>query len=244
MQAINQLGMFVIPSFVFASLVSYSVTDYLGLKRIPGGFSAMSVILLMYLLLPFITELVRINQAMALPDGLQSIETWMRDAEIRAEELTKAFLKTEGIGGLIVNLLIVGVLASIGEELLFRSVLIKLFRNWFGNVHLAIMVSSILFSAFHLQFFTFLPRLFLGLLFGYLFIWSGSLWLPILAHFINNVSAVVVYYLVDMGSIDIKVEDFGAVENSMFLWISILLSAVLMAFIFIIEKKGLRFLQK
>ncbi len=244
LQAINQLGTFVIPSFVFAFLVSYSVRDYLGLRRIPGLFSALSVTMLMYLLLPFIHELARINQALELPGILQGIETWMRDAELRAEELTKAFLKTESIGGLMINLLIVGVLASIGEELLFRSVLIKVFRNLFENVHVAIFISAILFSAFHLQFFTFLPRFFLGLLFGYLFVWSGSVWLPILAHFINNASAVVVYYLFDLGSIDVKVEDFGAAENYILLIISIVLSAVLMAFIFMNEKSGLAFLRK
>lgn len=244
MQVLNQIGTFVIPSFVFAFLVSYSMKDYLGIERVPGLFSALSVIMLMYLLLPLIHELARINQALELPGILQGIETWMRDAEIRAEELTKTFLKTTSVWGLIINLLIVGVLASVGEELLFRSVLIKVFSNLFGNVHVAVLVSAILFSAFHMQFFTFLPRFFLGLLFGYLFIWSGSVWLPILAHFINNASAVVVYFLINKGVVGGSLEEFGAADNMMLLLISMVLSVVLLVFVFMNEKNGLAFLRK
>lgn len=244
MQILSQLGAFVLPSFIFAFLVSFSVSEYLGLKQVPGLFSAISVVLLMYLLLPVINELVKINQAMVLPDSLHAIEEWMRTAETRAEELTKAFLSTHSTGGLILNLIIVGVLASVGEELLFRAVLIRLFRSWFGNVHAAVLLSAIIFSAFHLQFFGFIPRFVLGLVFGYLFVWSGSVWLPILAHFINNASAVMVFYLFEQGVVETPAEEFGNVENMMLLWVSIILSVALLVFVMINEQTGLKILKR
>jgi len=46
-----------------------------------------------------------------------------------------------------------------------------------------------------LQFLGFLPRLLLGLVFGYVYLWSGKLWLPILAHFINNVVPVITAFI-------------------------------------------------
>lgn len=244
MQMMNQLGAFVIPGFLFAFLVSPGVREYLGLKRLPGLFGIFSVVLLMYLLLPLINELVRLNEGLSLPPGLGAVEDWMRDSEKKAEELTEAFLRTTSFTGLFINLLIVGVLASVGEELLFRAVLIRLFRSWFGNVHGAVILSAFIFSAFHLQFYGFLPRFLLGLIFGYLFVWSGSLWLPIIAHFINNSSAVVVYFLVNRGAIDVSVDDFGSVQSPELLVISIVLSLALLFFIFMNEKAGLRFLKR
>lgn len=243
-QVLNQIGVFVIPSFFFAMLFSRNIYAYLGLNKLPGIFSLISVVMLMYLLLPLIHELMRLNQMMSLPESLSGVEQWMRMAEDKAEELTHAFLKTNTLSGLLGNLLIVAVLASVAEELLFRSVLVRLFRSWFGNVHVAVVLSAIIFSAFHLQFFTFLPRFLLGLIFGYLFVWSGSVWLPILAHFINNASAVMVYFLVSRGTMEVTVEEFGAVENMALLWISILLSAVLLVFIIINEKSGLIIFQR
>ena len=244
MQMMNQLGAFIIPGFLFAFLVSPAVRDYLGLKRMPGLFGILSVALLMYLLLPVINELVKLNEGMSLPSGLSAVEEWMRESEKKAEELTGAFLRTTSYAGLFINLLIVGVLASVGEELLFRAVLIRLFRSWFGNVHWAVVISAFIFSAFHMQFYGFLPRFLLGLIFGYLFVWSGSLWLPIIAHFINNSSAVVVYFLVNRGAIDASVDDFGSVQSPVLLIISILLSLALLFFIFMNEKAGLRFLKR
>lgn len=108
--------------------------------------------MLMYLLLPLIHELMRFNQMMSYPEALNGVEEWMRTAEDKAEELTNAFLKTDTLSGLLGNLLIVAVLASVAEELMFRSVLIRLFRSWTGNMHVAVALSAIIFSAFHLQF--------------------------------------------------------------------------------------------
>jgi uncharacterized protein len=243
-QVLNQIGVFVIPSIIFALLFSSNVSEYLGLNKLPGIFSVISVVMLMYLLLPLIHELMRFNQMMSYPEALNGVEEWMRTAEDKAEELTNAFLKTDTLSGLLGNLLIVAVLASVAEELMFRSVLIRLFRSWTGNMHVAVALSAIIFSAFHLQFFTFLPRFLLGLIFGYLFVWSGTIWLPVLAHFINNASAVIVYFLVSRGTIEVSVEEFGAIENTALLWISILLSAVMLVFIFINEKSGLSILQR
>lgn len=68
-----------------------------------------------------------------------------------------------------------------------------------GNSHGAIWITAALFSALHLQFFGFIPRMLLGALFGYLLEWSGTLWLPIIAHFINNAAGVIVFFVTGEG---------------------------------------------
>jgi membrane protease YdiL (CAAX protease family) len=85
---------------------------------------------------------------------------------------------------------VIALIPAIGEELLFRGVIQgSIFKN--TNIHVAVLLTSIIFSAFHLQFYGFLPRMVLGILLGYSLAWSGSLWLPVLIHFINNGAAVV-----------------------------------------------------
>jgi len=98
----------------------------------------------------------------------------------------------------------------LGEELLFRGVVQRILTEMTRNHHWGIWLSAALFSALHLQFFGFIPRLLLGAIFGYLLVWSGSLWLPILAHFVNNAGAVIALWLSGKGVISPAVEEFGA----------------------------------
>ena len=106
-------------------------------------------------------------------------------------------------------MLIIALIPAFGEELLFRGLIQKgLFKSW-GNIHLAIWLSAFLFSALHLQFLGFIPRFLIGGLLGYLFFWSGSIWLPILAHFVNNATAVLLSFMINKGVINKELEEIG-----------------------------------
>jgi membrane protease YdiL (CAAX protease family) len=236
MQVLNQFGIFIIPAIIFAYLESRKIPQFLQLDKAPDFKSFVLTAMVVFTLLPFTHWLLSINENLHLPEFLSSLETWMKNSEESAARLTEAFLKTEHLSGLFVNILIVGVLAAVGEELLFRSVLIRLFGNWFKNIHLAVVVSALLFSAFHLQFYGFLPRLMLGLLFGYLFVWSGTVWLPIIAHFVNNASAVLVYYLYNTGKITTDAEGFGATDDWKVLLLSLIGSFILLSGIIYFER--------
>ena len=83
------------------------------------------------------------------------------------------------------------ILPAIGEELLFRGVFQRLLTEWTRNIHWGIILAALLFSFFHFEFYGFLPRFLLGVFFGYLFVWTSSIWVPILAHFTNNFIIVV-----------------------------------------------------
>lgn len=238
LQVINQLGVFIIPSLLFAWMASRQPRRFLGADQLPDRLSVLATAVLIFTMLPAVSWLISVNEHMQLPDRLDSIETWMRNSEEQAARLTRAFLDVETYTGLAFNIFMVGIVASLGEELLFRSVLIRLFKQWFGNIHVAVIVSSILFSLFHLQFFGFLPRLLLGLVMGYLFVWSGSLWLPVIAHFVNNASAVVVYFFYFKGATSTPVEEFGHVENNYIFASSIALSIGLLIFIYLKNERA------
>jgi uncharacterized protein len=209
-QVSQSVSLFIVPSLLASWLLFENAGDALCLNLPVKWVPAILVILLVFIINPFINFLGGINSEFHLPEFLKNLETWMRNAEETAGNLTEAFLKVDSIGGLTFNLFMVAVLPAVGEELLFRGVIQKILTDMTRNHHWGIWISAALFSALHMQFFGFIPRMLLGAMFGYLLVWSGSLWLPILAHFINNATAVIALWLIDKGVISHAIEDFGA----------------------------------
>jgi hypothetical protein len=179
--------------------------------------SVLLVLLLSLSASPLINFIGEMNANMQLPEWLSGVEGWMKNAEESAAELTEAFLKVDSLGGLFFNIFMVAFLPAIGEELLFRGVIQRIFTNWTKNIHWGIWITAMLFSALHMQFYGFVPRMFLGVLFGYLLVWSGSMWLPIIAHFINNCVAVVAMYMIDKKIITPDIEEIGSTSDSYYM---------------------------
>ncbi len=194
-QIFLSIGTFVFPAFLIAYFISGNSIGYLKLNRPLNTLSAFNVILVMLIALPIINLLAQWNAEMNLPGFLDGLEGKLKEMEERAGKLTEAFLDSDSITQFTINLIMIAIIPAIGEELLFRGVIQRILCEWTGNNHIGILIAAIVFSAFHLQFYGFLPRLAMGIFFGYLFLWSRSLWLPILAHFINNGLAVTIYYI-------------------------------------------------
>ncbi len=231
-QVINQIGVFVLPAIAFAYLEQRNVGNYLMIKQKPPFIPVLISILLIMAAIPAINWMVSINEQMQFPSFMKNIEAWMRDSEDNANLLTQAFLNVDTVGGLIINLFIIAFLAAVGEEFLFRGVVLRILFDWLKNPHLAVLLSSILFSALHLQFFGFLPRTALGVLFGYIFLWTGSLWVPVILHFVFNGTTVVVAYLYQKGLISTDIESFGATGNAWIISASFILTLILMGVIY------------
>jgi membrane protease YdiL (CAAX protease family) len=231
-QVIQSFGLFIIPSLLAGYFFERSSVRYLYIDR-PSRWPVYVVTLvLMFAFLPFINWMVTVNSAMKLPDFLKGVEEWMKIAEDEAATLTEAFMKMPDFGAFLFNLFMIAVLPAIGEEFMFRGLLQRLFKEWLGNVHVAIFLSAFLFSAMHFQFYGFFPRMILGIIFGYMFYWSGSLWVPVCAHFINNGAAVVFSFLEQQGILSGDYESFGATENGWFIMLSGLAVPALMYLIY------------
>jgi len=239
-QIVNQIGVFIAPAILFVILTD---DDFRGYLKFRGGIKRFSIVfgtILLIVSLPFISWLVEMNNAIHLPESLAGLETWMRNAEDNAHKLTDAFLSTTNWGGFLVNLLMIAVLAAIGEELIFRGILVRLFREWTHNIHLAVIIPALIFSALHLQFYGFFGRFMLGILLGYLFVWSGSLWVPIFVHFLNNAMAVVISFLDQRGWVDTDLETFGSSQNTTVIISSFILMLFIMGIIYLHEKGYVR----
>ncbi len=236
LQIIQSFGLFIIPPLLAGYFFERNSIGYLKINRSSGPLVYILVLMIMFAALPLINEMVLFNEAMKLPDFLKGVEDWMKTTENEAAKLTEAFLKAGSAEGFIVNIIMIAILPAIGEEFLFRGLLQRLLKEWIKNIHVAIFLAAFLFGAMHLQFYGILPRMMLGVLFGYLFYWSGSIWVPIFAHFINNASAVVVAYLANRGVIGTGYESFGSTDNIFLLIGSILLTGILLILVFRLER--------
>jgi len=146
--------------------------------------------------LPFNDWLTQLNQSMHLPSFMQGIDNWMHHQEEEISGLTRIFLSGDSVKDIVINLCIMVAIPAFCEELLFRGVLQQKLVQWWKKPYWAIVATAFLFSAIHMQFLTFLPRFVLGIAMGVLMYEGKSIWLPITAHFTNNLIALGTFYYI------------------------------------------------
>ena len=237
-QVINMAGGLMLPAIVYLWLCTPDTGSFMVFKKPESVLPILLSAILIVLAQPLIGLANEFNSYLTLPKGLAFIENWMKKAEEQGAMVTEAFLSTTSVPGLLINIFMIAILPAFAEEILFRGVLANLFRSWTRNVHLAVFLSSFIFAAIHLQFYGFLPRFMLGIVLGYLFFWSGSLWLPIAAHFANNFLSVIIEFLYRREIILTDAENFGT--NNSLLIIMISVSAVTAVLYYIYRIHGNR----
>ena len=176
---------------VFAILVVSDVHGYLKVNFRFTWKLLPIVLVVMFISFPAIEFLANLNERMVLPPWLK----WMRDSEDSAEKLMDVMLNMKNVWDATFDVIFIALVPAIVEEFMFRGVLQTILVRWSKSVHVAVWVTAILFSAFHMEFFGFLPRLLLGVVLGYFVAWSGSIWPAIWGHFINNATDVILTYL-------------------------------------------------
>lgn len=175
-------------------------------------------------LLSYVVTLPAMNWLVAWNESIHPVifESWFRSMETNARAITDQILDIDQWWQLVVVVLVVGVITGIGEEFIFRGGLLNPVLRYGKRHHLAIWLVAVIFSASHVQFFGFVPRMLLGAWLGYLLLWSRSLWVPILAHALNNSLVVIASFLGNLKLVDSKALDtFGVPEHGGFPWIAI-----------------------
>ena len=193
-QACYAIGGFLMPALLFPRSFQQDGIEYTHLRVSARSIMWVLSVGLFVVSVPVINHLVVWNEGLSLPPSLAHLESQFKSAELAAKQLTEAFLKTDSLSGLLLNLLLIAVLPAFCEELLFRGALMRFLLQCFYQKHLAIWFSAVLFSLFHAQFYGFVPRMILGVLLGYMVWYSGSIWPGIVIHFINNALATLASY--------------------------------------------------
>ena len=217
LQILSTVGIFLMAAYMSAKLFSGNPNKYLSIDKVAHPKWFLAVMVLMGIALPLISFLGVVNAGIPFPDSMMGLKESFEASEESNQSFVNAFLSKEGTGALMLNLLMVAVLPAIGEEWMFRGVVQRLMVNWTKNIHWGIWIAAFVFSAFHFSFFGFLPRLILGAIFGYLLVWSKSMWVPVLAHFVNNAIAVFLAYYMGVDALVENPEGFGTGEDWMFL---------------------------
>lgn len=197
---LNQLFTFFIPSLIFLLWIHQrKAVSFLSLNRFPNVNVFLAGSLLIVAAFPLAQFLLTLNQQIPLPGSAI-------DLEKQAEGLTKALVVMDYPSEFLLSLVTIAVVPAICEELFFRGILQNYLTKASGEK--GIWLTAFVFSAIHMQWEGFLPRFFLGLVLGYLFYWSKSLWLPIIAHFITNGMQVVAVYFYKKTT-DVNLEEIG-----------------------------------
>ncbi|AUD07403.1 CPBP family intramembrane glutamic endopeptidase [Spirosoma pollinicola] len=211
LQAVNHLGTFFLPALAYWYLIERRTWSQFNVQPISAVVGLSLVALIVIAFMPFDGLIIEWNQNLHLPETLAPIEQWVRDKEKGLEGITKYLTTFNSIGQLLMALLVIAVIPAIGEETLFRGVLQRNFIYWTKNHHVGIWLAAALFSAIHVQFLGFFPRMLLGALFGYLYVWSGNLWVSILAHFVNNGFTVLMVYMHQQKMVSVDIESTESV---------------------------------
>ena len=178
------------------------------------------------------------NKSISFPSFMSSFESWALLKEKQLESLTLYLVSFENNFEYLIGIIAIAIIPGFCEEYFFRGVLQKNLNLLLKNAHIAILLSSLLFSAFHLQFYGFFPRFFLGVFFGYLFYWSGSLMYPVIAHALNNFLSLTVFYAASSGifgeDIDVSVNSSPEIPLAL-----IAFSIIIFIFLVVILKEKL-----
>lgn len=184
--AVQALVAFVGTAVITARLTSGHPWKFLGMACPCTVRHLIGVIIVFLIGFPFINQIIYYNSLLHLPDCMAGIELWMVEMEEVNAEVTRKVLSGSSVADLISGVLVVGVLTGLGEELLFRGTLQQAMTRDTRLGVWSIWITVAVFSAVHLQFFGFFPRLLLGAFFGYLIYFTRSIWPGVFAHALNN----------------------------------------------------------
>ncbi|QCK13515.1 CPBP family intramembrane glutamic endopeptidase [Mangrovivirga cuniculi] len=223
-QAGAALGAFVIAPWFFIrffekkKLRSYWKFDI----NLPLALLLTGVIVIVFMIVDSI--IIEWNQNVEFPAFLEGFENWARQKENELADMTTLLTTFDSFSEFLLAFIVIAVLAAIGEEIVFRGLMQNQLSRLFGNPHVGIFIAAFIFSAIHLQFYGFFPRFLLGLLFGYLYYWSGTLWVPVVAHLVNNGFTLIMVYLYQQ-----EITEANIAETKSAPWVAVIISFVVLA---------------
>jgi len=197
---------FVFTAFIATRVFRYRMLSFTALNRGTLPILVLAAIALYALFTPFANWLINLNAALEMPEKWESMFLKM---ETRSDNIYAALLQHNYGLHLFVNIMVMALLPAFAEEVLFRGVLLRVFKSWTDNIHIGVLLTSLLFAALHFQPYKFLPMVMLSALLCYVFYLTGSLWIPILIHFLNNALVIISEALTAGGNVpEVLGEDF------------------------------------
>jgi len=219
-QTISALCMFFIPAFVTIWRLSPTPYSYMGFKTKSSFKSILLGMMIMGLTIILAGALATLNEMIPLTESLKASakameETYMKQVVVLSN--------MNGVADLIITLVVMALAPAIFEEVFFRAGFQNMMNRATGKTTLSIVITSLVFSAIHFSYYGFFARFALGMTLGYLFAYSKNIWIPILAHFLNNGIGVIQIYLLHIKGK--KIED--NMDDKFPLWLGVVAIAII-----------------
>ena len=231
MQTVIAMFMFFIPGILAAFIINRKPFQFLGCNetlswRIAGlGMVIMAVTIFMAGSLATLNEMLPVSAELtAYFKGLE--ESYMKQVEVMSQ--------MKGIPDLLITLVVMAAVPAFFEEVFFRGGFQNMMHRSTGNLWVSVIITSILFSAIHFSFYGFFARTALGIVLGLLYAYSKNLWMPVIAHFLNNSIAVVQVYILRLEGKSVA----AAMDDKYPVWWGVL-AVIVVAFLFKQYKKQL-----
>ncbi len=225
---LQSVSLFFVPAIVLGYFYSRPA-EFLRTRKFPDLTLSALIILAFVFVQGISTNLALLNQKLfSLFDPNSPFIQYLSGSEAQASKITQALLSGKTFSVLFVNLIIVALIPAVSEEFFFRGVLQRHLIEGTRNAHIGIVLTAFLFAFIHFQFKTFLPRFVLGLMLGYIFYWSKTIWASALGHFTNNALGVILYFIANRRNI--PVEKINQPQNIN--WLYALLSLIIVSYIF------------
>lgn len=209
MQVFQSVFIFLVPALLCAYLFNEDGWQYLKIKKAVNLKVLIYSIILIVAIQPLISFTGYYNKMMTLPESLSELEQSMQAMENSAAALLERLMADHSPDVVIANFIVIAVAAGITEEFFFRGSLQQLVKKICHNRHVTVWITAFIFSFIHFQFYGFVPRMLLGALLGYIFLWSGNLWIPVIVHILNNALSVALYYKFHSTPVYDRLENFG-----------------------------------
>jgi uncharacterized protein len=201
------IGTFLVPALIIPQILRKNTSEYLTLNKPVEWKFLLYCLVLFVVIYPFLDWTISLNQGMQFPSFMEDLGNKLKMQDDSIQVLTSRFLEMGNIQGLIINLVVIAFIPAFIEELFFRGLIQNIVTKWLKNIHISIIFTAIFFAAIHMEFLGILPRIILGLILGYIFYWSGSIWSSVFFHFLNNATAVVLVFLSQKSLINYKIDE-------------------------------------
>ena len=221
MTVMQNVLVFIIPAMLVVRQSCPKPWHVMGLDVAPDWRALLLVAVAYVVSIPVLNYTVHLNEAMHLPSSLSWLEQMMRASEDAAQAVTRQLLENSTLPAMLLAVFAVGVMAGVGEEFFFRGAMLGMWRQNGAREHLSVWVVAIVFSAIHLQFYGFVPRMLIGVWLGYLFVWTRSLWVPIAAHALNNSMVVIFSWLTDTHRMTLDIDHVGVPTDGQWPWLAL-----------------------
>jgi len=225
MQVVDTLFMFFLPVYVFALICYRNPMKFIGFNTRINYKQVLILLAIIVLTFPLSGALAELTKMIPIP---KNWEIYFKAKEAERATQEKALINITSFSEYLISMVIIGLLPALFEEVCFRGGLQNILMRWFKGPWVAIIITSIIFSAVHFSYYGFFVRAVLGIFLGLIFYYSGSLWLSILFHFLFNGIQVTAMYITST-SITKNSKD---IEDNFPLWAGVVaLGFIIFAFI-------------